>query len=186
MADAVRYQSGLAEELKNTIRKIDGVIDADVQISSPTTQSGGGAAAPGAPAAKVTAAVYVKHQGILEDPNSHLEIKIKRLLSGSVNGLNYDDVSVISDRSRFTDITISPEGEIIGAKTTQSYAGLWGLIMTQNSIGRFRFIFFSFISLLLLFSLAFGWMIYKFYPQMQFSLLKKQKKSSEEEPTNNV
>ena len=35
MEDTVRYQAGMAEQLKNTIRKIDGVIDADVQISYP-------------------------------------------------------------------------------------------------------------------------------------------------------
>ena len=58
----------------------------------------------------------MKHQGVLEDPNSHIEIKIKRLIAGSVSGLSYDDVAVISDRSRFSDITLTPEGEPIGAK----------------------------------------------------------------------
>ncbi len=32
LEETVRYQAGLAEELKNTIRKIDGVIDADVKF----------------------------------------------------------------------------------------------------------------------------------------------------------
>src|SRR3989338_8917444 len=33
--ETIRYQAGLAEELQNTIMKIDGVLDADVQISFP-------------------------------------------------------------------------------------------------------------------------------------------------------
>ena len=41
LEETVRYQAGLAEELKNTIRKIDGVIDADVQISFPNVTGGG-------------------------------------------------------------------------------------------------------------------------------------------------
>jgi type III secretion protein J len=116
--------------LKNTIRKIDGVIDADVQISFPSAAGGGGAGGPpvpGAPQQKITAAVYVKHQGILEDPNSHIEVKIKRLMAGSVSGLSYDDVAVISDRSRFADITLTPEGEPIGPRALQTHASIWGL-----------------------------------------------------------
>ena len=35
----IRYQAGLEEELKNIIRKIDGVLDADVQISFPSTEA---------------------------------------------------------------------------------------------------------------------------------------------------
>ncbi len=61
---------------------------------------------PQAPAQRVTAAVYVKHQGIVDDPNSHLISKIKRLVAGSVTGLDINDVTVISDRSRFTDVTL--------------------------------------------------------------------------------
>ena len=104
--ETIRYNAGLAEQLRNTIRKIDGVLDADVQISFPPAET-----TPGAPPQKTTAAVYVKHQGVLEDPNSHIETKIKRLLAGSINGLEYDNVSVISDRSRFADISLEPEQE---------------------------------------------------------------------------
>ncbi len=175
LEETVRYQAGLAEELRNTIRKIDGVIDANVQISFPPSQAGGGAIAPGAVVPKTTAAVYVKHQGILEDPNSHLEIKIKRLMAGSVNGLSYDDVAVISDRSKFTDIVLGPGGEMIGQHTLQTHASIWGLVMTQSSVSRFRFIFFSLIILLLLLCAGVGWMVYKFYPQMQPFFLKKTK-----------
>jgi type III secretion protein J len=163
--ETIRYQAGLAEELKNTIRKIDGILDADVQISFPDTTV---TLPPGVPPPKITAAVYIKHQGIMEDPNSHLEVKIKRLMAGSVNGLNFEDVAVISDRSRFADITLQPDGEMIGAKAMhQTHVSIWGLVLTKSSLMRFRLIFFSFIILLLLFSAAMGWMIYKFYPLMR-------------------
>ena len=35
MQEKIRYQAGLAEQIASTIRKIDGVLDADVQISFP-------------------------------------------------------------------------------------------------------------------------------------------------------
>ncbi|HSX38748.1 MAG TPA: type III secretion inner membrane ring lipoprotein SctJ [Chlamydiales bacterium] len=180
MEETVRYQAGLAEELKNTIRKIDGVIDADVQISFPGIAAGGAApAAPGAPQQKITAAVYVKHQGILEDPNSHIEIKIKRLMSGSVSGLSYDDVAVISDRSRFADITLTAEGQPIGPKATQTYVKIWGLVMTQSSSAHFRWIFLAFTILLLLSLSLCGWLVYKLFPHFTIPFLKKARPKSE-------
>lgn len=163
--ETIRYQAGLAEELRNTIRKIDGVLDADVQISFPPADT---SPTPSANKGKITAAVYVKHQGVMEDPNSHLEVKIKRLLAGSVNGLNYDDVSVISDRSRIADITLQADGEMIGPKSLQqTYVSIWGLVLTKSSLARFRVIFFTFIILLLALAGALGWVVYKFYPIMR-------------------
>lgn len=171
--ETIRYQAGLAEQIKNTIRKIDGVLDADVQLSFPT-----GEQVPGAPQQKTTAAVYIKHQGMMEDPNSHIETKIKRLLAGSVNGLSIDDVSVISDRARYADITLIPETEMYGAKSMQqTYVSIWSIVMTKSSLARFRFLFFSLIILLLLSLGGLGWMIYKFYPQLL------PRKNKEEDPT---
>lgn len=184
LEETVRYQAGLAEELKNTIRKIDGVIDADVQISFPNVTGGGsaGAPVPGAVQPKITAAVYVKHQGVLEDPNSHIEIKIKRLMSGSVSGLSYDDVAVISDRSRFADITLTPEGEPIGPKALQTHVSIWGLVMTQSSSSRFRFIFLLFTFLLLVSLGLTGWLVYRFFPYLRIPFLKKKEPEEFELP----
>lgn len=170
--ETIRYNAGLAEQLRNTIRKIDGVLDADVQISFPPAET-----VPGTTPPKTTAAVYVKHQGVLEDPNSHIETKIKRLLAGSINGLDYDNVSVISDRSRFADISLEPDQEAISGKNyQQTYVSIWSIVMTKGSLGRFRFVFFSLITLLLLMGSALGWMVYKFYPQIFL------KKKTEETP----
>lgn len=164
--ETIRYQAGLTEELKNTIRKMDGVLDADVQISFPPTDV---TPVPGTPPPKATAAVYVKHQGVMEDPNSHMEVKIKRLMAGSINNLSYEDVSVISDRARLADITLQGEGEMIGAKTLQqTYVSIWGVVLTKASLARFRFIFFTFILIMLLLAGGIGWLLYKFYPLMKF------------------
>jgi type III secretion protein J len=179
--ETIRYQAGLAEELKNTIRKIDGVIDADVQLSFPPSET---ITTPGSTQPKVTASVYIKHQGILDDPNSHLETKIKRLMAGSVNGLTYDNVIVVSDRSRFTDITLTPEGEPIGGRMLQeTHVSIWGLVLAKSSLTRFRIIFFLFILFIAFLCAAIGWVIYKFYPQIRKELLKKNESISEtEEP----
>ncbi len=169
--ETIRYQAGLAEQLQNTIRKIDGILEADVQLSFPPEET---SPIPSATPQKVTAAVYIKHQGVLDDPNNHLESKIKRLLAGSVNDLSYDNVTVISDRSRFADITLTPEGEPIGGSALeQTYVSIWGLVLTKSSLIRFRVIFFLFILLISLLCAAIGWAIYKFYPQIRRELFKK-------------
>lgn len=174
--ETIRYQAGLAEELKNTIRKMDGVLDAEVQISFPPTET---TPIPGAPPQKATAAVYIKHQGIMEDPNSHMEVKIKRLMAGSVNGLSFEDVSVIADRARLADITLQSEGEMIGPKALQqTYVSIWGVVLTKSSLARFRFIFFLFIFLILVFAGGIGWLLYKFYPL----LMKKKETAATEIP----
>lgn len=162
--ETIRYQAGLAEQLKNTILKIDGVLDASVELSFPPQET---VPTPGAIPPKTTAAVYIKHQGILEDPNSHLETKIKRLISSSVNGLNFENVTVISDRARIADIQLASEKERISPKDLQeTYVSIWSIIMTKASLSKFRFIFFSLILLNLIFAGLIGWLVFRFYPQI--------------------
>lgn len=165
--ETIRYQAGIEEELKNIIRKIDGVIDADVRISFPSAEAAAAGAA-GTETTKIKAAVYVKHQGILDDPNQHLDSKIKRLISASIENLNFEDVSVISDRSRFTDIKFPSESQLIGPKVLErEYVKIWSIIMTKSSAKKFRLIFFSMIFIIFIFGGAAGWLIYKFYPQIK-------------------
>jgi type III secretion protein J len=164
--ETIRYQAGLAEQIATMIRKIDGVIDANVQLSFPVADSNSGlpGAANAAPK-KITAAVYVKHQGVLDDPNSHLIIKIKRLVSGSVTGLDINDVAVIADRSRFTDITLTPTIEPLeGRMKEKEYVSIWSIVMSKTSAGRFRVLFFSLMLFSILFALILGWVIWKVYP----------------------
>ncbi len=160
--ETIRYQAGLAEQIANTIRKIDGVIDADVQLSFPPAETGIPTATQTAPK-RVTASVYVKHQGILDDPNSHLVTKIKRLVAGSVTGLDINDVTIISDRSRFTDITLVPQAEPLAPKPKE-YVSIWSIVMSKSSASRFRFLFFTLTILAILFAAGLGWLVWKFYP----------------------
>lgn len=155
----VRYQAGLEQELKNIITKIDGILDADVQISFPSAEL-----TPGAPPPKAKAAVYIKHQGVLDDPNNHLEVKIKKLLAGAIENLNYEDVSIISDKSKITDIAFTQPDEIAKNATGKEYVSIWSIIMTKNSAVKFRALFFTFIGLILIFGGLIGWLVWKYFP----------------------
>lgn len=163
--ETIRYQAGLEEQLKNTIRKMDGVLDTDVQISFPKTDEN---APPGTPKPIVKAAVYIKHQGVFDDPNNHLETKVKRLIAGSIDGLTFENVSVISDRARFSDISLDKMPQSLSSKPYGgNYVSIWSIVMTKDTAGRFRAIFFIFIFLVLVFAAALGFIIYKFYPIWQ-------------------
>lgn len=161
LQDKIRYQAGLAEQIASTIRKIDGVLDAEVQISFPEedplnpTQKKG----------KITSSVYIKHSGVLDDPNSHLLTKIKRLVAASVTGLDYENVTVIPDRARFSELTA---GSLQNSyEEDKQYVNVWGIVLAKESITRFRTIFFSFISLLLLLFLGLIWMFWKVLPLLE-------------------
>jgi type III secretion protein J len=163
--ETIRYQAGLAQQIANVIRKIDGVIDADVQLSFPPTETTPLIGAT-APPQKITAAVYVKHQGILDDPNSHLVTKIKRLVAGSVNGLDANDVTVIPDRSRLTDISLAELKEpLMGS--SKDYVSIWSIVMSKHSTGKFRFLFFTLSFFALFFALTTFWILWKFYPLLK-------------------
>ncbi|CCB88170.1 type III secretion periplasmic lipoprotein [Simkania negevensis] len=163
--ETIRYQAGLAQQLTNTILMIDGVIDASVQLSFPPEESVLGT--PGQTQQKrITAAVYVKHQGVIDDPNIHLENKIKRLISGSVTGLDINDVTVVSDRSRFTDITLGATPESLSGKPGE-YVSIWNIVMSKESAARFRFLFFFITALAVILAVAFGWLVWKFYPTLK-------------------
>lgn len=159
MEQKIRYQSGLAEQIASTIRKIDGILDAEVQISFPEED-------PLNPTAKkqpITASVYVKHNGVLDDPNSHLTTKIKRLVAASVPGLDYDNVTVIGERARFSDLSLVPTG----TEEEKQYESVWSIILAKESVTRFRIIFFSFTLMVLFLLLALIWLCWKMHLILQ-------------------
>ncbi len=165
--DNIRYQAGLAEQIASTIRKIDGVIDANVQISFPAADTQSLPWEQATPQ-KITAAIYVKHQGVLDDPNSHLVMKIKRLVSGSVQGLEINDVTVISDRARFTDITMNQTPEMLSSpQQSKESVSIWGVAMSKSSAARFRVLFFFLSLFVVLFGVFTGWLIWKLYPTLK-------------------
>lgn len=161
LQEQIRYQAGLAEQIASTIRKIDGVLDAEVQISFPKEDP----LHPGKSKQKITASVYVKHSGVLDDPNSHLITKIKRLVAASITGLDYDDVTVIADRARYSGISTSGSG--VSSEEEKQFVSVWTIIVAKDSLTRFRIIFFSFILLILVLTIAMVWMSWKILPILE-------------------
>lgn len=153
--DKIRYQEGLSEQLATTIRKMNGVIDANVQITFPTEEL---------PAQKITASVYVKHRGILDNPNSLVITKIKRLVSSAVPGLTPENVSVITDRALTSDIVPQSAQQL---EEERQYASIWSVIVAKDSTSRFRLIFYAFIIIIFLLACSLAWLIWKFLPLIQ-------------------
>ncbi len=154
----IRYEAGLAEQIASTIRKIDGVLDADVQLSFPREDP----LNPGQYKGKITASVFVKHNGILDDPNSHLITKIKRFVAASVTGLNYDDVTVIPVRAQMNESMSELMGS--GGEEEKHYVNVWSLIIAEDSLLKFRIIFFSFVTIIFLLLLVLVWVCWKIFP----------------------
>ncbi len=164
----IRYQAGLAEQIAGTIRKIDGVIDVSVQISFPNTDASQGMPWEQTTPQKITAAVYVKHQGVLDDPNSHLVMKIKRLVSSSVQGLELNDVTIISDKARFTDINLGLAAETLSNNPKEKdYVNIWSIVMSKSSAARFRVLFFFLSLFAIVFAGTAAWLIWKLYPTLK-------------------
>lgn len=160
--ETIRYQVGLAQQIAGTIRKIDGILDADIELSFPEVSSA--IPTPGAPPpSRITASVYVKHQGILDDPNSHLVMKIKRLVASSITGLELSDVTVIPDRARFAEVKVPEQVEEIIPKEKE-YVSIWSIVMNRSSAARFRMLFFVLIFATIVLGLLIGWLVWKFYP----------------------
>ncbi|MCH9617432.1 MAG: hypothetical protein SP4CHLAM5_07210 [Chlamydiia bacterium] len=159
--ETIRYQSGLAQQLQNVILMIDGVIDADVQISFPNPVED---AFNQTAQQHTTAAVFVKHQGVMDDPNSHLVLKIKRLVSGSIQDLSIDNVTVVSDKSRFTDVSPVDLLKETSLAKADEQVRIWSITMNKDSTGKFRLFFFLLTAITIVFALLLGWVIWKMYP----------------------
>jgi len=92
--------------------------------------------------------------------------------------LNFDDVAVISDKSRFTDIKFPSDSQLIGPKALEKeYVKIWSIIMTKSSAKKFRFVFFFMIVLIFVFAGVAGWLVYKYYPELKIKQKKSKSKS---------
>jgi len=92
--ERVRYIYALGEDVAQTISSIDGVITARVHIVLPDTPQ------LGQPVRPSSAAVFIKHQpGIDLD---FLVPQIRRLVSSSIEGLEYSAVTVVLTEARPT------------------------------------------------------------------------------------
>lgn len=159
MEQKIRYQAGLAEQIASTIRKIDGILDAEVQISFPEEDP----LNQHEKKQKITASVYVKHNGVLDDPNSHLITKIKRLVAASVPGLDYDNVTIIGERARFSDFPLG----VAPSEEEKHYVNIWSIVLAKESVTRFRILFFGFTILLLTLGILLIWLCWKIYPLLK-------------------
>lgn len=162
LEEKVRYQAGLADQIANTLRKLEGILDADVQLSIPSEDNIPGA---NAPEQKVTAAVYIKHTGVLDDPNAYMKIKIKRLVSSSIPNLDPNNVTVIGDQA------------VIGTKNSKSYlpdlVSVWGVRLEKSSARLFKIVLGFLIFFLGLFLAEHLWMFWKLQHLFSSSGLKK-------------
>ncbi len=157
--EEIRYNAGLNEQLATTLRKIDGVLDAEVQISFPKEDTFN----PEAQKELPKASVFVKHDGILDNPNNLLFQKIRRYISGSIVDLRYEDVTVVTDRARFTDInlrSLEPKSKAT-PWGNQDFVKIWSIVVSQDSSGSFRTILFLLCFFLLLVILALAWVAWK-------------------------
>ncbi len=155
MSEKVRYRVGLSDEISNMIRKIDGIVDATVTLSFPKEDE----LNPQAKLPPITASVYVKHTGVLDDPNRHLDEKIKLLVSGAVTGLSYDNVAVVPDRARFA---VNPNTVIRGSP--QAYVTVFGFMVATKSADAFQTFFICVAILLVVLLFVFLWLLWKLYP----------------------
>lgn len=160
LQEKIRFEQGLAEQLAGVLRKIDGVLDAEVRISFPQEDP----LNPNNKQGKITASVYIKHSGVLDDPNTHLATKIRRLVAASVTGLDFDNVALITDRARYTELP-SEVSSVYEAE--KEFTTIWGIIIAKDSVTNFRILFSALSFLLLLLILACIWIGWKTAPLLQ-------------------
>jgi type III secretion protein J len=110
----------------------------------------------------VTASVFVKHNGVLDDPNSQLIPKIRRLVAGSVQGLNFENVTVIPDRARFSESSSQLQARV--SPTNVELVRVWTVPIAKDAVGRFQALFFTLIALTALFVLTTFWLLWKIIP----------------------
>jgi len=150
----IRYHAGKEAELSSMIRNINGVIEAYVQIAFSTEEP-----IPGRNQVQdvMTAAVYVQHQGVLDNPNLQYETKIKDMVSKSVNGLEAENVTVISDLSRESLETLSTVKEVV------DFVSIAGIKVSKTSKTQLRVVMFSLAGLVLVFFVSTVWLFWKMH-----------------------
>lgn len=102
LAERARLVFGISQELSHTISQFDGVVDARVHLALPDNDPLTGAADP------PSASVFVKYREGFDLPSQ--AAAIKALVTNSVEGLDYDKVSIAMTEATSPPVPVSPDG----------------------------------------------------------------------------
>lgn len=112
---------GLSQELSNTISQFDGVIEARVHLALPEANALTGRASP------PSASVFVKYREGLDLPAQ--TAAIKSLVTNSIEGLDYDNVSVaMTEAKPLPTAPDDPVGDVF-REVLVPFAGALGLLL---------------------------------------------------------
>lgn len=100
LAERARLVFGISQELSNTISQFDGVLEARVHLALPEADPLTGAANP------PSASVFVKYREGFDLPSQ--TAAIKALVTNSVEGLDYDKVSIAMTEAKTLPVPLSP------------------------------------------------------------------------------
>ncbi|MEM9341891.1 MAG: type III secretion inner membrane ring lipoprotein SctJ [Pseudomonadota bacterium] len=119
MEERARYIYALSQELSRTIAEIDGVLSARIHVVLPETDMLGRDFKPS------SASVFIRH---LDDaPVANFTSQIRLLVSNSIEGLVYDNVTVVAVPAEAKDVSTG-NGPIL-----QDVLGVW---VHPNSVSR--------------------------------------------------
>ena len=120
-ADRARLVYGLSQELSQTISAFDGVIEARVHLALPETDPMSGIGAP------PSASVFVKYREGMDLPAQ--TAAIKSLVTNSIEGLDYEKVSVAMTESKpLPAVRDDPVGDVFRG-TVVPFATVLGLLL---------------------------------------------------------
>lgn len=121
LEERIRYIYALSQEVAHTISKIDGVITARVHIVLPENDPLSEYFQPS------SASVFVKHRQTL-DIQSHIH-QIKQLVVNSIEGLNYDKVSVVPFAGSRVFTAPNKFERILGIEISSGYAARFQILV---------------------------------------------------------
>ena len=121
LAERARLVYGLSEELSNTISQFDGVIEARVHLALPEADALTGVANP------PSASVFVKYREGMDMPSQ--TAAIKALVTNSIEGLDYDKVSIAMTEARPMPAVNKPERFAAFSSDVAPIAALGGLAL---------------------------------------------------------
>lgn len=133
LSEKARLTFGLSQELERTVSEYDGVVAARVHLAMPDTDPLTGTANPS------SASVFVKYR-----PGFDLRSQtaaIKALVTNSIEGLNYDNVSVVMVEAKTAPPRALDSGETAGGALLWFAGGAGALLLAWSgwlALGRRR------------------------------------------------